>query len=281
VYRIVFYCPDTNLKYDGRTPDQTGLGGGKTALVRMAKALHELGNHVVVYGNSDPGNYDGVEYRHFASLDNLECDIFVVMTSSKLDLSDWDPESVTARLCILWVQGTAPIRGLDHTHFDYVYAVSAYLRNILYHEWGIPSSKIITTSNAYSEENVQAAEKANLVRDKHGIVFASHPSKGLSRVVEIVNALHEYDSRFYLDIYGGKRLWNASSQEDDLPERDHIRFRGLVGQRDLNHRLRSYNFMIAVSDVPDACSLTLIEAKRAGVLVLASAVGSEWGDHPS
>ncbi len=274
MYRVIFYCPDTNLKYDGRTPDRIGLGGGKTAFIRMAKALRDLDNEVIVYGNSDPGNYDGVEYRNFTSLKHAECDILVVMTTSKLDLTDWDPETVVSRLSILWVQGIAPIRGLDHTHFDYVYAVSGYLHNVVRHEWGIPSSKIVTTSNAFSEENAQAAQQNSPARDKYGIVFASHPSKGLSRVIEIVNALREYDSRFYLDIYGGNRLWDAESQDDDLPDSDHIRFRGLVGQWELYHRLRSYNFMIAMSGVPDACSLTLIEAKKAGVLVLASAVGS-------
>lgn len=274
MYRVIFYCPDTNLKYDGRTPDRIGLGGGKTAFIRMAKALRDLGNEVIVYGNSDPGNYDGVEYRNFTSLKHAECDILVVMTTSKLDLTDWDPETVVSRLSILWVQGIAPIRGLDHTHFDYVYAVSGYLHNVMLHEWGIPSAKIVTTSNAFSEENAQAAQQNSPARDKYGIVFASHPSKGLSRVIEIVNALREHDSRFYLDIYGGKRLWDAESRDEDLLESAHIRFRGLVGQRELCCRLRGYNFMIAMSGVPDACSLTLIEAKKAGVLVLASAVGS-------
>lgn len=276
MYRVVFYCSDTNLRFNGLTPDQVGMGGGKTALVRMAKALHDLGNEVTVYANSDPGNYDGVEYLHFSSFPRgSDYDILIVLTTSKLDLRDWDPQLVKSRLTILWIQGAAPIYGLDHTCFDYIYVVSAYLRNLLVSKWGIPSSKIFVTSNAFSSENVQAAQRTAPKRDKYGIVFASHPSKGLSRIIEIVDTLRKHDSRFYLDVYGGKRLWDTETSDDKLKllDGEHIRFQGLVGQRELNRRLRSYNFMLAISDIPDGCSLTLIEAKKAGVLVLASAIG--------
>ena len=44
--RVAIFCPDRHILYDGRTPDEVGVGGGITARVRMARALARRGHEV-------------------------------------------------------------------------------------------------------------------------------------------------------------------------------------------------------------------------------------------
>jgi hypothetical protein len=36
---VIFYCPDENFKLRGDLLQRIGIGGGKTALINLAKAL--------------------------------------------------------------------------------------------------------------------------------------------------------------------------------------------------------------------------------------------------
>jgi len=40
---ITFYCPDENFKLSGRLLQEKGVGGGKTALLNLARALVKRG----------------------------------------------------------------------------------------------------------------------------------------------------------------------------------------------------------------------------------------------
>ncbi len=53
-YRVVIYCPDRHIVYDGRTPDEIGVGGGITARVRMARALARRPTMAPGPAGSDP-----------------------------------------------------------------------------------------------------------------------------------------------------------------------------------------------------------------------------------
>ena len=46
-YKVVFYCPDKHILYDGgRLPDTQGVGGGVNARIRLAQSLTRLGHQV-------------------------------------------------------------------------------------------------------------------------------------------------------------------------------------------------------------------------------------------
>ena len=49
--RVVIACPDRHLVYDGRTLDETGVGGGVTVRVRAAAALVKRGVEVTLVCN--------------------------------------------------------------------------------------------------------------------------------------------------------------------------------------------------------------------------------------
>ena len=76
--RVVLYCPDRHLTYDGRTPDDVGVGGGVTARVRMARGLARLGHDVTQVVNCPRREtIDGVDYRPLDDPGQLQADVAV------------------------------------------------------------------------------------------------------------------------------------------------------------------------------------------------------------
>ena len=81
-YRVVSYCPDTHIEYDGRTPYDVGVGGGITARVRMAKALRKLGHDVKMVVNCRRYEViDGVEYIPLEQFRKADADVLMMNTS--------------------------------------------------------------------------------------------------------------------------------------------------------------------------------------------------------
>jgi len=76
------------LTYDGSTLQKRGLGGSESAVILMAKELHNLGFKVTVFNNcidreASPGIYDGVEYIDLSQIETLEDPKFDVVIGSR------------------------------------------------------------------------------------------------------------------------------------------------------------------------------------------------------
>ena len=81
-YKVVSYCPDRHIEYDGETPYKTGVGGGVTARVRMAKALAQLGHDVTMAVNCREERWiDGVHYMPLDQFRSYDGDIAILNTS--------------------------------------------------------------------------------------------------------------------------------------------------------------------------------------------------------
>lgn len=130
-YRVAIYCPDQHLRYNIHTLDDHGVGGGVTARIRVAHALAAQGHDVTVFNNC-PSNQtiEGVRYVHYEQTGRIETDIFIASTSGDaLDLSECCEIEIHARLQILMVHGVDPPNGIDLEIFDYIYALSNFVRD--------------------------------------------------------------------------------------------------------------------------------------------------------
>jgi len=273
-YQVVFYCPDTNLVYNGNTPDQQGIGGSKTALIRLARSLANSGHHVTCFVNCDqPGIYSRVEYRHFEEADHIRGDVLIAAsTGGDLSLRPLLRIPVEARLKTVFVHGIPKPEGLDELPYDRIYVPSYFMKEVVVRDWGVPAEKTFLCYNGVEENNFQEAEGLNIPRDPFAIVYHGHPAKGMDVAVEIVRTLRRRDERFHLDIYGGYELYGESRLS--VPEEEGIVFKGLVGQKELAGNLFSYGFCLALQEYQEPFGIAVIEAKRAGVIVIASKVGA-------
>lgn len=273
-YNIVIYCPDTNFLYNAETPDTQGIGGGKTSIIRIAQALGALGQKVTFCGNFDrEGQHGGVAYRHFSSVKEIDCDVLIATTSGgELDLSPVNRLPVRAKLRAALVHGLARPGGLSVPPFDVIYAPSHFMKEGAVKHWGMRADVITVCGHGIDEPAFAEAEKIAAPRDPFGIVYFGHPAKGLDVAIEVVRSLRQRDRRFHLDIFGGYQLHGQSPQE--ITGEEGIEFKGMVGQRELARRLFSYGFCLTLQEYEEPFGIAVIEAKRAGVIVLASKVGA-------
>jgi glycosyltransferase involved in cell wall biosynthesis len=277
-YRILFYCPDRHILYDGETPYTRGVGGGITARVRMAKALAKAGHDVTSIANcSNRKLIDDVTYVPLNSIKKWEGDVLVLSSSGgKMDFLPFLDMDVKVKICIVWVHGLPKPGSLDRIHYDYIYAVSDFLSGVVNREWGVPAKKIITSRNSFEEELFNQAEKTCPERNPYKLVYFSHPSKGLEFAIAIVGILREIDPRFHLDVLGGDELWGASGRE--IPSQPGVSFKGLLGQEAVTQRLLQSTYSLQLQTREEPGPLAAVEAMRAGCIVMASGVGA-YGEY--
>lgn len=273
-YRVLFYCPDTHIQYDGRTPYQKGVGGGITARIRMARALSRAGHQVQMIVNCPRKvRLDGVEYLPLLEANRLVGDVLILNTSGgTLDLSPVLNLQVEVGLRAVWTSGTMKPGGLDHIGYDFVYAKSNFLRGVALETWGVPQNKIFVAYNGFEESDFTHAERRKVERDPWRLVYFSHPSKGLDTTIDILHRLQAVDSRFHLFVYGGSQLWGQ--EEQALPSAEGVYYHGLIGQMELAKNLMTCTYSMNLQARLEPFGMVITESMRAGCVVLASPVGA-------
>ena len=272
-YKVVMYCPDRHIEYDGYTPKTIGVGGGITARIRMAKALASLGHDVTMVVNCKEHRViDGVDYVPLDEVEHLKGDVAIVNTSGgDVDLSPVFDIPLKTEKTIVWVHGTIYPGGFDRLDVDCVYAVSNFIGEVVRRDWSVPSEKIFVVYNAFDDEVFRAAEREVSDRDPFRLIYFSHPSKGLNAAISVLRKLRSIDPEYRLDVYGGYRLWGQ--QERQFDSEAGVEYHGLVGQERLIQGLLRSSFSIQLQNREEPGALAIVEALRAGCVLLGSHVG--------
>jgi len=272
-FRVVIYCPDRHIVYDGRTPERRGVGGGVTARVRMARALARLGHRVTMVVNCPRRKqFDGVDYVPLDKASRLEGDVAVLTTSGGgLDLAPAHSLEIEAGLKIVWVHGPEKPAGFDGIRADVVYAVSNFVGDAVRSAWGVPGERLFVVYNGYEEEHFNRAQIWRFRRDPRRLVYFSHPSKGLEAAIGVLRQLRQAEPAFELIVFGGPELWGEApgARRDEPGVIDH----GLVGQAALALELIRSAFSLQLQTRQEPGSLAISEAQRAGCVIVGSPVG--------
>ena len=272
--RVVLYSPDRGQVYDGRTLDARGVGGGITARLSMLAALAAEGHEVTAFVNTaEPVTHAGVRYIPLDQLDGIETEIFVAMsTGGAHSFSPLRGVPVNAGLRIVWVQGARQPVDIGVVRPDFVYVASNFLRRVCVERWGVPASQIFVCYNGVKQDAFAEAEARGVVRDPFAIAYIGPPEKGLAASLEVLRRLRASDPRFRLDIFGGGRLWGRTD-EAPAPEPG-LTFHGMLGQAALVPRLFEYEYLLAPQGMEEGFGIGLQEAKRAGMIAIASEIGA-------
>ena len=276
-YRVVLYAPDRGVLYDGRTLDATGIGGGITARLSMVAALAAVGHDVTAYVDcAAPVDHAGVRYRPLDTLTQIDCDVLVAIATGTATSLALPPEvPVNAGLRIAWFQGAKPhVIETEPLAPDYIYVASNFLRDVCVERWGLPPERVFVCYNGIQQERfeIAAADERTPARDPFALVYIGPRPKGLDAAIQIQRRLRAEDARYHLDILGGNRLW--SQPDRPIPDEPGVRLVGMVGQADLVPRLFGYEYCLAPQAMEEGFGIAVQEAKRAGVIVLASDVGA-------
>lgn len=271
-YKVLFYCPDRHISYDIRSLENTGVGGGATARVRIAHALARRGHQVTLYINCPrERTLAGVLYRHFSHFDGEAADIFIATTSGGgMDLKDLHPTAIHSRIKVLMLHGVDLPKNAQPAEFDCFYLLSNFIRKKAVENWQVDPQKIFVTHRGVTDEYY--CQPVHLERDRFALVYLAHPSKGLDAAVAIWRSLKELDGRFSLHVFGGNRLWGE--HEQPVPAEPGLVNHGLTGQKRLARDLRQMSFSLNLQSREEPFGMAVIEAMRAGCIVLASPVGA-------
>lgn len=273
-YDIAIYAPDRHIQYDAQTPDRVGVGGGIMARIRLGRAFAELGHRVTLIANCPREQVsEEVRYLPLDAARRIECDVVVPTTSGgALDFSPFLEVNVRARICAAWVHGTQAPGALHDMDFDYLYTPSNFIRRVAIELWGIQPAKTFVTYNG--------AERAHPGRRRFGrrserdpfrLIYASHPSKGLSAALGILRLLRQDDPRFHLHVYGSRKLWG---EVEEAPQQEAgVTYHGMLPQPQVTRAMRRANFSINLQIRDEGLPLVGVEALHAGCLILASPVG--------
>lgn len=278
--QIAIYCPDRHFLYDGKTPDQAGVGGGLTVRIRIAVALAKRGHRVSVICNcAREIVHEGVLYRPLDSVNRIAADVLVMHSSGgAIDLTPLLSVAIEAKIRIFLLSGLDVAKNVHALNPDSIYVCSNFIRTAMIQSGTFTSNLFVTH---YGVNRWNWAGLLSPRRDPHRLIYSSHPSKGFDAAREIARRLNRHDSRFVLHYFGGTKLWGESVAEEVPAEEPSIVYRGLINQRRLSTEYKRSAFLVQLQTRPEPFGIVVVEAMAAGCLVLASPVGAfpELIDH--
>jgi glycosyltransferase involved in cell wall biosynthesis len=109
------------------------------------------------------------------------------------------------------------------------------------------------------------------LRDPYSLVYISHPSKGLSAAIEVLNLLREKDKRFFLHVFGGDALWGGNDKTISIPG---VVYHGTQGQQNVFKSLLRANISLNLQERLEPFGMVVTEAMKHGCIPIASPVGA-------
>lgn len=268
---IVIVCPDTNIELSVDSVERSAIRGGKSAIVQLATSWAHSGHRVSLFsGRVRPGSRPGFEVRPLDEVDGC-FDVAVYVTGALGHFRDPRIARIRARISVFWINGPLRVEPPQGIRLDWSVAPARFLARRAIDEWGLPADRVVVIPGEAVRERWSG--QGGPARTPSLGAYASHPSKGLREAVSVLTRLRQRHSDLRLDVFGSEALWGAPLESFSACP-DWVRSMGDVPELEVATRLRSHGFMPYFTDWLDGFSLATAEALAAGVLVFATAHGS-------
>lgn len=269
--RIIVYCPDQNIRLSiGRLASQP-TGGGKAAILRLAAAWADMGHQVTVAcALAEEGQKGGLRVTSTPP-EAQENDVAIFVTGARGHFGGWEEPGKKAWRKIFWINGPNRVQP-PQLELDWVVAPSHFLALRAVAEWGFPPEKVVTVRGEAASPRLRQPREDE--RNHWRGIFASHPTKGLAFAIELMERLRPTFPQLELDVYGSERLWGDNKQISPRTFPPGVRYRGELPSEELCSQMHRYGFMPYLSPIIDGFSSATAEAMAAGLVVFASAHGS-------
>ncbi|WKZ41465.1 MAG: glycosyltransferase family 4 protein [Anaerolineales bacterium] len=274
MFDITIYCPDTHILYNAAVPDQKGVGGGLMARIRLAQALTRMGHQVTIIAH--------VTHRHrhanvdYIPLDNAsekrETDILILISSGgDLSLEPALNIKLNAKWRSIWVQGTPFIRGVDKLAWNEIVPCSNFIHTMINTEWALSEPNCFTIYNGAPYPQVSLFGKL-VKRNPCRLIYTSHPSKGLSAAIAVLEKLRSVDKRYHLFVYGGDSMYGGKDSTPDV--HSGVTYFGTRRHAEALSALRTSLVSFQLQARPEPFGMVLTESMLHGAIPLASPVGA-------
>jgi glycosyltransferase involved in cell wall biosynthesis len=211
MFDVTIYCPDTHILYNAKLIDKKGLGGGLIGRILMAQALAQHGHRVTVIANvTHPYRHRGVEYIPLTDAALKTKTDILIMSSSGGALS-LEP-AVDLKLDAEWrgirIGSVPSIHGLDKFHWDSIIPQSNFIRDVIANEWYLERPKqFVIYQGVFKKRSGRWLSIPH--RDPFRLIYTSHPDKGLSAAIAVLEKLRAVDKRYHLFVYGSEGIYGG------------------------------------------------------------------------
>ncbi len=275
----IIFCANECIPVHARLADERPLGGTETGVIRLARALHELGHTVRVLTALENPPLSLPLYLPISALNQLgPADLLI-------SIRDWKPLflPVKAAKRMLWTGdafdqpvtvGIGDSRIVEQT--DLLLCVSKWHADTLCAESGFPREKAWVIRNGVSLSLFDGTEK----RVRKRLVYSSTPYRGLAHLLKIFPAVLERHPDAELHIFSGFDVYKGT---DPVPAREMNEFRAVMQgfqripnvfmrgnliQRDLAREFMSASVLAYPNTFAETSCITAMEAQAAGCAVV-------------
>lgn len=250
------------------------MGGGKSAILQLARAWGRRGYRVTIAGAFVKEG----EHRRVRTIPIEDAkggyDAVVFVTGSLGHFRVSGIEGIRGDRSLFWMNAPLKMEPPETHAIDFYIAPAQFMARRAVDEWGYPSRQVVVIRG----EGVVSRRRRSMFgapRNSHSFVYASHPFKGLGNAASVLENFRSSYPDILLEVYGGPALY-GDDQPDASPG-DYppwIRTHGSVPQAEIESRMGQYGGMLYLTHYLDGFSLATSEALASGVLVIATAHGS-------
>lgn len=265
---IVITCiPNVVKDWDESSLKTRGLGGSETAVIHMARHLHDkTGRKVKVFlDREEVSALDGVSYEPISEMyPYLQTNLPAVHIAWRHNVK------LTGAPTYLWCHDLGFLGVENPPNYDGVLALSEFHKNWLHHIYAVPKDKILLTGNGIDPKRYQG--QGELTKNPHKIVYSSSPDRGLDQVIAVMDEVVKSITDVELHVFYGFQNMRAMGQnemadafEKMLASRSYIRNRGNLPQPELTGEFESAAVWLYPTTFLETYCITAIEALCAGV----------------
>jgi glycosyltransferase involved in cell wall biosynthesis len=271
---VAIICPDQNIKLWPRRIEEAAMGGGKSAILQLARAWGRRGYRITIAG----AFVEEAEYQRVRTIPIEDAkgqyDVLVFVTGSLGHFRIPGIEGIKGQRSLFWMNSPLKMQPPETHSIDYYIAPAQFIARRAVDEWGYPSRKVVVIRG----EAVVRRRRRSIFdsrRSSYGFVYASHPFKGLDNAIAALDGFKDSYPDILLDVYGGAVLHGDDLIEEVTPNYPKwVRTRGSIPQAEIEKQMSQYGGMLYLTHYVDGFSLATSEALAAGVLVIATAHGS-------
>jgi glycosyltransferase involved in cell wall biosynthesis len=271
---VVIVCPDRNIKLWPNRIEEAAMGGGKSAILQLARAWGRRGYRVTIAGAFVE---EGEDRRvRTIPIENARghYDVIVFVTGSLGHFRVPGIEGISSDKALFWMNAPLKMEPPETQAIDYYIAPAQFMARRAVDEWGYPSRKVVVIRG----EGVTAKRRPSSFgspRRPYSFIYASHPFKGLNNALIVLDNFKGSYPDIMFDVYGGAALYGDDQVETPY---DHfppwVTANGSVPQAEVEMRMSQYGGMLYLTHYLDGFSLATSEALASGVLVIATAQGA-------
>ena len=264
---VVIWCPNTGQEWTPDSITKGGIGGSETAVVKVAEELASRGYRVSVWAEAE-GVWNGVRYAPVERFTPTPCYLFIswrhagpVAEMKEFAQHRW-----------VWVHDVTfgEAKDLDGVK---VLALSEWHREHLKQEY--PGADVVVSGNGIDPARFTKKVK----REKHRIIYASSPDRGLDIVLGEFPRIREKYPDSQLHVYYGFDMARAKNPKfiaaiEAAAKQPGVTLHGRVDQQALAEAYQASDVWLYPSTMPngepftETYCISAVEAQAAGCIPL-------------